>query len=100
MKKIIAIILFLTLVLAGCGASSAGGTARNVEGPEKAEDASVKPEKPLIILYHQRFDATEYADVIKDTNTGVCYLFIKNGYGAGLTVMLNADGSPYIGGER
>lgn len=31
-----------------------------------------------------------------DRETGVTYLFVKSGYGAGLTPLLDADGRPVI----
>ena len=31
-----------------------------------------------------------------DKETGVTYLFVKSGYGAGITPLLNADGKPVI----
>lgn len=34
--------------------------------------------------------------VIVDKQTGVCYLWVKVGYGAGLTVMVGPDGNPLI----
>ena len=39
------------------------------------------------------YGATE---ILVDNETGVMYLFVKNGYGAGLTVMLNEDGKPLL----
>ena len=35
-----------------------------------------------------------YQKVIVDKETGVCYLWRKHGYGGGLTVLLDADGTP------
>lgn len=32
--------------------------------------------------------------IIKDKETGVCYLFTKSGYGGGLTVLLDSNGKP------
>lgn len=34
--------------------------------------------------------------VIVDSTTGVNYLFVKEGYGAGLTPLLDEDGKPLI----
>ena len=31
-----------------------------------------------------------------DKGTGVTYLFVKSGYGAGITPLLDADGKPVI----
>ena len=36
------------------------------------------------------------AIVIVDTKTGVNYLFVKSGYGAGLTPLIDADGKPIV----
>ena len=36
------------------------------------------------------------AIVIVDTETGVNYLFVRSGYGAGLTPLLDADGKPIV----
>ena len=35
--------------------------------------------------------------ILQDTVTGVQYLFVQNGYGGGLTPLLNRDGTPVIG---
>ena len=34
--------------------------------------------------------------VVVDKNTGVNYLFVKSGYGAGLTPLLDENGKPII----
>ena len=34
--------------------------------------------------------------IIVDTETGVNYLYVSNGYGGGLTPLLNADGTPIV----
>lgn len=34
--------------------------------------------------------------IIVDTETGVNYLYVSNGYGGGLTPLLNADGNPIV----
>ena len=34
--------------------------------------------------------------LLVDKKTGVTYLFIRSGYGAGLTPLLNPDGTPVI----
>lgn len=52
----------------------------------------------------KRFEIKEYEggvfsnqfSVIVDNNTGVNYLFVKSGYGAGLTPLLDANGKPII----
>ena len=37
-----------------------------------------------------------WTDIYVDKETGVMYLFVKNGYGGGLTVMVDEDGKPLI----
>lgn len=41
-------------------------------------------------------DASSHSIVIVDRLTGVCYLWRKTGYGAGMTVLLDADGTPLL----
>jgi hypothetical protein len=36
---------------------------------------------------------------VKDTETGVHYLFWDSGYGGGLTVMVDAEGKPLVDKE-
>lgn len=38
----------------------------------------------------------ESAQVLVDKKTGVNYLFVKSGYGAGLTPLLGRDGTPVM----
>ena len=49
------------------------------------------------------FQKAEKADVIAtdvtiivDKETGVNYLLVRSGYGAGLTPLINADGKPIV----
>lgn len=37
-----------------------------------------------------------YTYIYVDKETGVMYLFVKDGYGGGLTVMVDEDGKPLI----
>lgn len=39
---------------------------------------------------------TTSTQVIVDTATGVCYLWHRDGYGGGLTPLLDKDGKPVI----
>ena len=41
-------------------------------------------------------DFTHLAEVVVDKQTGVNYLFVKSGNGAGLTPLLDADGKPIV----
>lgn len=50
-----------------------------------------------------RFSVSDYRNdvsVITDTETGVQYLLAENGYGAGLTTLVDADGKPMIAGGK
>lgn len=78
-KKIIAAIVTATLLLTGCS-----DMANVSEEQGNTEDTIVQVEN--------RWGYRIYAD--KDT--GVMYLYMGNGNGGGLTVMLNADGTPKI----
>lgn len=35
-------------------------------------------------------------DILRDSRTGVCYLWRTNGNGGGLTVLVDADGKPMV----
>ena len=41
-------------------------------------------------------DTSVYSTVIVDKLTGVCYIYRRVGYGAGMTVLLDADGTPLL----
>ncbi len=41
-------------------------------------------------------ESEQYYDIYADNDTGVMYLYITISTGGGLTVMLNADGTPKI----
>lgn len=38
--------------------------------------------------------------IIVDKETGVNYLFVRSGYGAGLTPLIDAEGKPIVTKER
>lgn len=42
------------------------------------------------------YDNTNGIGIFRDAENGVAYLWREAGYGAGLTVMLNPDGTPLI----
>ncbi len=44
----------------------------------------------------QRAKLMTDATVIVDKKTGVNYLFVRSGYGAGLTPLIDADGKPIV----
>ena len=69
-------ILTATLLIAGCS---------DTENVSAGQDNTM-------VLVESELNYSIYAD--KDT--GVMYLYIGSGRGGGLTVMLNADGTPKI----
>ena len=47
------------------------------------------------VIYEQSGFLREY-DILEDTQTGMRYLFVKDGYGAGITPLLDEKGNPDI----
>ena len=56
-------------------------------------------QKRFEILYKQGSGFGVYVRVLRDTKTGVQYLLAGEGYGAGLTPLLDKDGKPIVFGE-
>ncbi len=52
-------------------------------------------EKRFEIFYEQK-SLTEATRILRDRDTGVCYLQTWSGMGGGLTVLMNPDGSPVV----
>lgn len=50
----------------------------------------------FIKVYSQNSLFGSNVRILVDVETGVNYLFCIEGYGGGLTVMLNADGKPIV----
>ena len=50
----------------------------------------------FIVATEDSRDHTIEYDVIQDGQTGVLYLFVKNGPSGGLTPLLDKDGKPMI----
>lgn len=76
-KKLLIAILTATLLIAGCDSVNVGA-----EKDDTMEEV----------------EFTDTYSIYADKDTGVMYLFVGGGYkeGGGLTVMLNADGTPKI----
>ena len=51
-------------------------------------------DKRFVKIYSQGFVGT--TEIWVDTQTGVNYLWQQNGYGGGLTVLVDRDGKPII----
>ena len=50
----------------------------------------------FIKVYSQNSSFGSNVRILVDVETGVNYLFCIEGFGCGLTVMLNADGKPVV----
>ncbi len=57
-----------------------------------------KKDKRFVVVHKEGSElaTSGYTQLIVDKETGVTYLFIKSGYGAGLTPLIDADGKPVI----
>lgn len=85
MKKIIALfalLLIAALVFTACGTVG---------------DASDEVPDRFVKVYNQHGNAWNHSTVYMDMETGVLYYLQKDGYGAGLTVLYNADGTVMTG---
>lgn len=72
-------VIFIVLCLSGCRSEIR-------EYPQEFSGSFVIVDESLL-------NFSSYCKVVKDTQTGVLYLFVKSGYGGGLSVMYNADGT-------
>lgn len=75
-KKLITAIITATLLIAGCSETA---------------NVSAGQENTMVLVG----SGQEYL-IYADSDTGVMYLYITISTGGGLTVMLNADGTPKI----
>lgn len=55
-----------------------------------------KKERRFVEVFTEGSVMTDSSTLFVDRETGVTYLFIKSGYGAGLTPLLDKDGKPVI----
>lgn len=51
--------------------------------------------KRFDVVFEQK-SFSEVTRILRDRETGVCYLFQWSGTGGGLTALLNTDGTPVI----
>lgn len=75
-KKVLVAVLSVTLLISGCVSANAGND---------------KVQAPLVLV-----ESTPTYNIYVDRDTGVMYLWVMTTYKGGLTVMLNADGTPKI----
>lgn len=73
MKRILIILLLVTLLLCGCG--------------KKETEETEETEERFVIEYQQTFNATSHVSIIRDTETGKAYLFAKSYTAGGLTIL-------------
>ena len=76
MKRILIILVIATLLLCGCG-------KKETEDTEDTEETQQR----FVVEYQQIFSMWGNCCIIRDTETGKAYLFVKNGYGGGLTIL-------------
>ena len=55
---------------------------------------------PAFEVVEEISDRHGHYAVLKHKETGVHYLWCGSGYRGGLTVLVDADGTPYMGGEE
>lgn len=55
-----------------------------------------KKDNRFVVIHKEGSELSTSNQLIVDRETGVTYLFIKSGYGAGLTPLLDRDGKPVI----
>ena len=73
MKKLLAVLLIIVVFLCGCNAK---------------QDSD--EENRFVVEYKQR-ENLSYIVILRDTQTGVAYLYVKNGYSGGLTQLVEVD---------
>lgn len=70
MKRILIVLVIVTLLLCGCGKKETEETQQR-----------------FAIDYEQAFGAMAKLSIIRDTETGKAYLFVHSGYAGGLTIL-------------
>lgn len=90
------LIVLIFIVVFGIGSILSEGN----DQPEQQEQAQAE----AVEQESQRFELNEISNmtykssafVVKDSETGVQYLFVGSGAGGGLTVLVDQDGKPLI----
>jgi len=57
---------------------------------------SKKQEIRFQIILEEKYDMVSSSRILRDSETGVLYLFHVSGYGGGLTPLLDSDGNPLL----
>lgn len=74
MKRILIVLVIVTLLLCGCG-------------KKEAEEAQQR----FAVEYQQKAGLWTDISIIRDTETGKAYLFVHSGYAGGLTILKEAS---------
>lgn len=78
-------VIMMVASLSGCGSTTVGTTETSPNGEDR-----------FIEIRTDDSAIGSWTDIYVDKETGVMYLFVKNGYGGGLTVMVDENGKPLI----
>lgn len=73
MKRILIVLVIATLLLCGCS--------------EKETEETEETQQRFVFEYHQSYGAFGSISIIRDTETGNAYLFAREGYAGGLTIL-------------
>ena len=73
MKRILIVILLVTLLLCGCG--------------KKETEETEETKERFVIEYRQTINGMEHFKIIRDTETGKAYLFARTGNAGGLAIL-------------
>lgn len=75
MKRILIVLVIVTLLLCGCG-------------KEETEETQQR----FALEYRQTLDLGASLSIIRDNETGKAYLFAHSGYAGGLTILEEGEG--------
>jgi len=70
MKRILIVLVIAILLLCGCG-----------------KKETEKTQQRFAVEYHQSYGSWGSFSIIRDTETGNAYLFAREGYAGGLTIL-------------
>ena len=73
MKRMLIVLVIVTLFLCGCG--------------KKETEETEETQQRFVIEYKQRLGIGSDISIIRDTETGKAYLFVHSGYAGGLTIL-------------
>lgn len=73
MKRMLIILAIVVLFLCGCG--------------KKEPEDTQETQQRFVVEYRQTLSMLEIFSIIRDTETGKAYLFAKNAYAGGLTIL-------------